>query len=88
MITTESCKSKKDQPVPEQKTTAPVEINTDQELRTSVTAVLNDYKEVRADINNGVITLTGTIKQDELQKLIMRLQELKPKKVENQLVIK
>jgi hypothetical protein len=85
---TQSCKSKKARTETEQKPAAPVEINTDQQLRSSVNTVIANYKDVKADINNGVITLTGTIKQDELQTLIMKLQELKPKKVENQLIIK
>jgi len=87
LATGESCKSKKDKTATEQTPTTPVEINSDEQLRTSVNTVVINYPDVKADINNGVITLTGSIKQAELQLLISRIQELKPKKVENKLVI-
>jgi len=68
--------------------TAPVEISSDETLRTSVNNVVRDYNGVEADIKDGVITLRGDIKRDNLQKLIISLNELNPKKVDNQLVIK
>ena len=85
-----SCKNKKADTTQQQdKTTnTPVEINPDAVLRTSVDSVLKSYDGVTADVNNGVITLRGSIKQDDLQSLIMKVQELKPKKVENQLTVK
>ena len=85
-----SCKNKKAETTTQQdKTTnAPVEVNTDATLRTSVDNVIKAYDGVQADIKDGVVTLRGNIKQDDLQTLIMKVQELKPKKVENQLVIK
>lgn len=67
---------------------APVEISADETLRNSVNNILNNYKGVEADINDGVITLRGDIKRSNLQDLMISLNELKPKKVENQLVIK
>jgi osmotically-inducible protein OsmY len=86
-----SCKSKKTAPTTTESTTTtntPVEINPDVTLRTSVDNVLKSYDGVTADVKDGVITLRGSIKQDDLQSLIMKVQELKPKKVENQLTIK
>jgi hypothetical protein len=85
-----SCKSKKTAPTTTESTTTntPVEINPDVTLRTSVDNVLKSYDGVTADVKDGVITLRGSIKQDDLQTLIMKVQELKPKKVENQLTIK
>jgi len=67
---------------------APVEINTDETLRTSVSDVVKNYKGVEADVRDGVVTLRGEIKRDNLQNLIISLNELKPRKVENQLIIK
>ena len=67
---------------------APVEINSDETLTTSVNDVVKKYKGVEADVKDGVVTLRGEIKRDNLQNLIISLNELKPKKVENQLVIK
>ncbi len=67
--------------------TAPVEISADEPLRTAVNETVKAYKGVTATIDNGIITLEGNIKRDELQKLMMRLNSLKPRKVENHLVI-
>lgn len=67
---------------------APVEINSDQVLNTSVAAVLQTYSGVSASVTDGVVTLTGNITRDQLPALIQAVQELKPKKVENKLNIK
>jgi osmotically-inducible protein OsmY len=87
-----SCKNKKaDSTTQENKTNennTPVEINSDATLRSSVNDVVKAYNGVEADVKDGVVTLRGNIKQSDLQPLIMKVQELKPRKVENQLVIK
>lgn len=85
-----SCKNKKAETSTQQDTSTntSVEINPDATLRTSVDNVLRSYDGVSADVKDGVVTLRGNIKQDDLQSLIMKVQELKPKKVENQLTIK
>lgn len=67
---------------------APVEIASDETLKNSVNDVVKNYKGVEADVKDGVVTLRGEIKRDNLQNLIVALNELRPKKVENQLVIK
>ncbi|WP_428232239.1 BON domain-containing protein [Flavobacterium sp.] len=69
-------------------TPAPVEINPDSVLSTSVNEVVKTYNGVSATVKDGVVTLTGTIKRDQLPNLIKSVQELKPKKVENKLTIK
>lgn len=87
----ESCKNKKKtEPTvqEEKKTDAAVEISSDATLRVSVDNLVKAYDDVHADVKDGVVTLRGNIKQSDLQNLIMKIQELKPKKVENQLVIK
>jgi len=68
--------------------TAPVEINADSVLTTSVNQVVKTYNGVTAVVKDGVVTLTGNIKKDELPNLIKSVQELKPKKVKNKLTIK
>ena len=86
---TPSCKSKKTDATQENKEgQTPVVISNDETLRNNVDNVIKPYDGVSAEIKDGVVTLRGNIKQDELQTLIMKVQELKPKKVENQLVIK
>ena len=69
-------------------TTAPVSIAADEPLKKSVTDATKDYPTVNAAVNNGVITLTGEIKKASLPKLMMALNGLNPKKVENKLTVK
>jgi len=66
---------------------APVEITADDPLKASVDNTIKDYPGVVATVKDGVITLTGQIKRADLQKLMMALNTLKPKKIENQLTI-
>lgn len=69
-------------------TPAPVEIAPDTELQAGVRDATKDYPGVKADVNNGEITLTGEIKRTKLADLMMSLNSLKPKKINNQLTIK
>jgi osmotically-inducible protein OsmY len=68
--------------------TPPVTVSTDDELSRGVTDATKDHPTVKATVVDGVITLTGEIKRDQLQKLMQSLNSLKPKKIENQLTIK
>ena len=47
-----------------------------------------DYPNVTATVNNGEVTLTGSVKRDDLPKLMQRVQALNPTKVNNNLSIK
>jgi len=67
---------------------APVVISPDETLNRSVTDAIKDYPGVKAEVKDGVVTLTGDIKRSDLQKLMMNLNSLKPKKIENKLTIK
>jgi hyperosmotically inducible protein len=67
---------------------AAVEISPDAVLTTAVGSVVEAYNGVTASVVDGVVTLTGEIKRDQLPNLIKSIQELKPKKVENKLIIK
>ena len=68
--------------------TAPtVEITQTDSLKTAVDALVASYKTVQASVNDGVVTLTGEIKRSQLTTLMQSVSELKPKKVENQLII-
>jgi len=82
-----SCKNKNKDATTQENKDAPVVISPDNELRTSVNAVVSTYTGVQAEVKDGVVTLRGSIAKDRLQNLIMALQELKPKKIENELVI-
>jgi osmotically-inducible protein OsmY len=91
-----SCKNKKkDTPQTTQatpidttiNTTAPVQISPDEALTKGLQDVTKDYPGVSATVNNGEVTLTGTIKRDRLPKLMQSIHALNPKKVNNNLTI-
>jgi osmotically-inducible protein OsmY len=68
---------------------APVTITADDPLKTSVDATIKVYPGVKATVQNGVVTLTGEIKRADLQKMMIALNALKPKSIDNtQLTIK
>lgn len=67
---------------------APVTIAADETLISNVNDAIKDYPGVKATVKDGVIMLTGVVKRSDLQKLMMSLQSLKPKKIDNQLTIK
>jgi len=66
---------------------APVTVSADDALMKGVTDAIKDYSGVKADVKDGMITLTGTIKKADLSKLMMSLNTLKPKKINNQLTV-
>ena len=67
--------------------TKPVEISSDVTLRSSVNDVVKAYNGVEADVKDGVVTLRGSLTQSDLQKLVMKVNELKPKKVETDKIV-
>ena len=68
--------------------TPPVVITADDPLKASVDNTIKPYPGVNATIQDGIITLTGEIKRADLQQLMMALNSLKPKSIENKLTIK
>jgi hyperosmotically inducible periplasmic protein len=66
---------------------API-VTADDPLIKGVTDATKDFPGVKAEVKDGVITLTGDIKRSSLPKLMMALNTLKPKKIENKLTIK
>lgn len=69
-------------------TPAPVEISSDDSLKTGVKDATKDFPKVKAEVNNSEITLTGEIERSKLPNLMMSLNSLRPKKINNQLTIK
>lgn len=67
---------------------APVEIATADVLTQSVKDATKDFVGVTAAVADGVVTLSGEIKKDQLPKLMMALNSLNAKKIENKLTIK
>lgn len=68
--------------------TPPVQVNTDPTLMQGVKDATKDFPTVTANVNDGVITLTGSIERSNLQTLMMSLNTLNPRKIDNQLTIK
>lgn len=68
--------------------TAPVTITADDPLSGGVRDATKDYPGVNATVADGVITLTGEINKASLPNLMMALNSLKPKKIDNKLTIK
>ncbi len=93
-ISVTSCKSKTKDTTDDNTTTAPtttapapapVEVSGDDALRSGVTDATKDYPGVTASVNNGEITLTGSLKRSKLPDLMQRLNSLQPKKINNNL---
>lgn len=66
-------------------TTAPVVVNEDEELRSGVKDATKDFPDVNATVDNGVITLTGSIERSRYPTLKQSLDALRPKQVVNNL---
>jgi hypothetical protein len=67
--------------------TAPVTVSGDDELRRGVTDATKDFPGVQATVNNGEVTLTGSIKRDRVPTLMQSLNSLQPRKINNNLTI-
>jgi osmotically-inducible protein OsmY len=63
----------------------PVVINPDETLTQTVNAAIAAFAGIKAEVKDGVVTLSGNIKKDDLAKVMQAVQELKPKKVENKM---
>lgn len=69
-------------------TVAPVTVTPDTQLQSSAQEVASRYEGVQASVADGVVTLRGEVKRDQLQNLMQEMNALRPKRVDNQLVIK
>ncbi|HEY5371342.1 MAG TPA: BON domain-containing protein [Hanamia sp.] len=63
-------------------------VSPDSALSQGVTDATKDFPTVKAAVNNGEITLTGSIKRADLKRLMQSLNSLNPTKINNQLTIK
>jgi hyperosmotically inducible periplasmic protein len=62
-------------------------ISGDPQLMEGLKTALAAFSGVTGAVKDSVVTLTGTAKKDDLQKIIMAVQALRPKKVENQITV-
>jgi outer membrane receptor for ferrienterochelin and colicin len=67
--------------------TAPVTVAPDDELTKGVKDATEDFPGVTATVANGEVTLTGNTTREQLQRLMMSLNSLHPKKINNNLTI-
>ena len=65
---------------------APV-ITADDKLTSDLKDAIKDNPGVTATVKDGIVTLTGSIKKSDLQKLMQKVNNLQPRKVENNLTI-
>jgi type IV pilus biogenesis protein CpaD/CtpE len=63
-------------------------VSGDDSLRNMISDAVKDYPGVTVAVDQGVITLTGNITREKLPKLMMAINSLHPKKVNNNLTIK
>lgn len=66
---------------------APVVVASDDELIKNTKDATKDFPGVTAEVKDGEINLTGDITRENLQKLMMSLNALHPKKINNKLTI-
>lgn len=63
-------------------------INADSTLVGAIKDATKDFAGVKAEVKDGVVTLTGNIQRSDLPKLLQNIAASKPKKIENKLTIK
>jgi osmotically-inducible protein OsmY len=67
--------------------TSPVTISSNDSLMAGVRDAVKDYPTVQATVSDSIIFLSGEIKKADNRKLMMSLQSLKPKSVDNKKLI-
>ena len=66
---------------------AEARVTPDNQLQSAVADVVKKYDDVEATVSGGVITLRGKTNREKLQQLMMDLNMLRPRRIENQLVL-
>lgn len=60
----------------------------DATLNTGLTDALKDHKTVTATVQNGVVTLTGDVRQRDLETILQKVNALNPEQVINNLTVR
>lgn len=66
----------------------PVTVDPNEILDSSVSSVVSAYEGVFSQVQDSTIALTGTISESDLPRLMESLNSLKPKKIDNNLLVK
>ena len=67
---------------------APDYTQMDNTLRTALPDALKDHPTVQAEVRDGVIYLTGEVKEKDLPMIMEKVSALNPQKVENNITVK
>jgi osmotically-inducible protein OsmY len=68
---------------------APVTVDADATIRSSAQSITQRFPGVSADVQNGKVTLRGTVKsKDEMQKVVMAFNEANIRGFDNQITVK
>jgi osmotically-inducible protein OsmY len=67
--------------------TPPAPPSADESLKSSVSAALQPYSGLNASVQDGVLMLSGTLKKQDLPKVMQLLSALHPKKIVNKATI-
>ena len=67
---------------------APDFTSIDAALNTGLADALKDHKTVKAEVKDGVVTLTGDIRKRDLQTLMQKVNALNPREVVNNITVK
>lgn len=66
----------------------PAQISPDEAIQAGLKDATKDYPDIKTSVNEGEVTLTGSITRDRLPNLMQSLNSLHPKKINNKLTIK
>lgn len=76
-------------PIDSPAVSAPVIVDNDAAIKTSVDAVIKPYPNVTADVQSGKVTLRGTVDtRDDMQKIVMSVNEAQIRNFDNQITVK
>ena len=88
-LTVQSCKNKTKEKETTTTTTAPVQVDNDAQIRSSIDPIIRQYPNVTADVQNGKVTLRGTVNsRDEMQKVVQAVNEAQIKNFDNEITVR
>jgi osmotically-inducible protein OsmY len=89
-LSVQSCKNKnKDTETNTTTTTAPVQVDNDAQIRSSIDPIIRQYPNVTADVQNGKVTLRGTVNsRDEMQRIVQAVNEAQIKNFDNEITVR
>lgn len=68
--------------------TTALQIASSQSLQSGLDSMMKNYPEIHASNDEGVVTLSGSLRKDQLPMLMTAIESLHPKKVNNNIRLK